>query len=197
MLMAENMSVEYPPVTNQPLHRFKASTYKALWEKGHFRRGRVELLFGLVVEMSPTDPKHEESARQLDKILHAALGDRASVSCQMSFTATEDSIPQPDIYVAPPGDYWSERPSHAYLVIEVSNTSLAYDREEKSLVYGTAKVDEYWIVDVVHDLVEVRRDPEAGAWRTITTHRRGEKIRMLAFPDVEVEVAHILPPPRQ
>jgi Uma2 family endonuclease len=194
--MAENMSVPVP-ITNQPLARLSRVEYMAMCEKGAFQGRRVELVFGLVVEMNRPAPEHVESTHRLHEILQDALRGRARVLCQMPIAATDDSMPQPDIYVTPRGDYWHEHATRAHLVIEVSNSSLAYDRGEKSLLYGISDVEEYWIVDLVHELVEVRREPDGGTWRMITTHRRGETIRSLAFPDVEVEVAQILPPPRQ
>jgi Uma2 family endonuclease len=144
--------------------------------------------------MSPIDPSHSKSTSVLVARFHAALAGRAEIRCQSPIAATDDSEPEPDIYLTPSGDYWREHPSRAYLVVEVARTSLAYDRNEKALLYGISDVDEYWVVDLVHGIVEVRRDRENGVWRTITTHRRGETIAMLAFPDVTVEVAAVLPP---
>jgi Uma2 family endonuclease len=98
------------------------------------------------------------------------------------------------VYVAPAGNYWHDHPSRAYLVVEVARSSLAYDREEKALLYALSEVDEYWLVDHVHGLVEVRRDRHEGTWRTLATHGRADTIAMLAFPDVAIPVGEILPP---
>lgn len=189
----EAMSVESPSVTNQPMRRLRRVEYDALVAQGAFQNERVELVFGQVVAMSPIDPSHVKSTSMLAKRLTLALGDRAEVLCQQPIAATDDSEPEPDVYVTPGGS-WTEHASRAYLVIEVARSSLAYDRGEKALLYGIAEVDEYWIVDLVNGLVEVRRDRDRGTWRTITTYRRGETIAMRAFPDVTVEVAEILPP---
>lgn len=188
------MSLERVSITNQPLRRLSRREYDKLVEQGVFRHERVELVFGMVVAMSPIDPGHVESTSRLAKILTIALGDRAQVICQAPIAATDDSEPEPDIYVRPVGDYWREHASRAHLVVEVANTSLAYDRGEKALLYGISAIDEYWVVDLVHGLVEVRRDRDGGAWRSITIFRRGDSIQVLAFPDVVVDVSDVLPP---
>lgn len=185
-----------PPIEHQPIRRMKRAEYDLLVKEGVFGDERVELIFGQVVAMSPIDPAHNESVDRINERLVLALAGRARVRPQSSFAATDDSEPEPDIYVTPLGEYWREHPSHAYLVIEVARSSLAYDRGEKSFLYGISQVDEYWIVDHVNGVVEVRRDRHEGTWRTITTHRRGETISPLAFPDVVIAVADILPPER-
>ncbi|MBA3460724.1 MAG: Uma2 family endonuclease [Deltaproteobacteria bacterium] len=188
------MSTVGTPITNQPLRKLGRVEYEQLVAQGAFRDERVELVFGFVVAMSPIDPSHTHSTHLIHARLQAALGARAAVRCQSPIAATDDSEPEPDVYVTPSGDYWREHPSRAYLVIEVARTSLAYDRTEKALLYGISDVDEYWVVDLVNGLVEVRRERDGGVWRSITSYRRGETIAMLAFPDVTVEVAAILPP---
>lgn len=190
----ETMSVESPPVTNQPARRLKRVEYDQLVAQGAFQNERVELVFGVVVAMSPIDPTHVKSTTVLAKKLTLALGDRAEVRCQQPIAATDDSEPEPDIYVTPASDDWNAHATRAHLVIEVARTSLAYDRGEKALLYGISEVDEYWIVDLVNELVEVRRDPDRGTWRSISTYRRGQTMSLLAFPDVAIEVAEILPP---
>lgn len=190
----QSMSSEGLPITNQPLRRLGRVEYEQLVAKGAFCDERVELVFGFVVAMSPIDPSHTQSTQVVHARLLTALAGRAIVYCQSAIAATDDSEPEPDVYVTPLGDYWREHPSRAYLVVEVARTSLAYDRTEKALLYGISDVEEYWIVDLVHGIVEVRRERENGVWRSITSYRRGETITMLAFPDVTVDVSTILPP---
>jgi Uma2 family endonuclease len=182
-------------VAHQPIRRLKRAEYDLLVKHGVFGDERVELLFGTVVAMSPIDPAHNEAVARINQRLILALAGRAVVRCQSSFAASDDSEPEPDIYVTPLGDYWDDHPSRAFLVIEVARSSLAYDRDEKASLYSTSQVEEYWVVDQVNGVVEVRRDRHDGAWRTIASYRRGDRIAPLAFPDVEIEVSEVLPPP--
>ncbi len=181
-------------IEHQPVRGLKRSEYDRLVALGVFGDERVELVFGTVVAMSPIDPAHTEAVATLDEWLQRALAGRARIRCQSSFAATDDSEPEPDIYVTPLGTYWREHPSRAYLVIEVARSSLAYDRNEKALLYGISEVDEYWIVDQLNGLVEVRRDRRDGTWRSVQTYRRGDTISVLAFPDVSIAVADVLAP---
>lgn len=181
-------------IEHQPVRGLKRTEYDRLVELGVFGDERVELVFGEVVALSPIDPAHTEAVCVLDEQLQRALAGRARVYCQGAFAATDDSEPEPDIYVTPLGSYWKEHPSRAFLVIEVARSSLPYDRHEKAMLYASSEVDEYWIVDQVNAAVEVRRDRRAGEWQTVETFQRGDAISLVAFPDVSIAVADLLPP---
>jgi Uma2 family endonuclease len=178
---------------NEPIRPLKRIEYESLAAKGFFDQERVELLFGVVVPMTPIDQAHVMSTYRVRRALEAGLGDRAMVLEGSPFAASEISEPEPDLVVVPPGN-WQDHASRAYLVVEVSRSSLRRDRGPKTLLYGLAEVDEYWIVDHVHGVVEVHRDRQDGRWQTVTKHHRGETIAPLAFVDVGVAVADILPP---
>src|SRR5204863_6053592 len=140
----------------------------------------VELLFGMVVPMSPIDPEHGESTEVLAELLRDLIEGRARVRTQNAFAASDISEPQPDVFVVPNRDYWREHPTRAFLIVEVARSSLPKDKGPKMALYGLADVDEYWIVDHEHETVEVYRDRQAGEWRSKTTHGRGETIAMAA-----------------
>jgi Uma2 family endonuclease len=181
--------------SNEPIRPLKRVEYERLAAEGCFEDEKVELLFGLVVPMAPIDPAHSESTEVIGDILRRKLGDRARVRSQNPFAASEISEPEPDVFVVPSGDYWREHPTKAFLVVEVARSSLSRDQGPKLQLYALAEVDEYWIVNHVEGVVEVYRDPHGGEWRTRSTHARGDTIAMAAFPDVEVAVSEILPPP--
>jgi Uma2 family endonuclease len=178
-----------------PIRPLKRVEYERLASEGFFDDEDVELLFGMVVEMSPTDQAHVESTYRVRRAIERGVGERARVYSQDPFAASDLSEPQPDVMVVPNVDNWTEHPSSAYLVVEVSRSSLDRDQGPKALLYGLAEVDEYWIVDHAHEVVEVYRDRHAGQWHAKTVHGRGARIAMLRFPDVEVIVDEILPPP--
>jgi Uma2 family endonuclease len=177
--------------TYRPLKRVE---YDKLVAEGCFEDERVELLFGMVVPMVPIDPAHDTSQYFAQRALTFAIGPRAQVRVNASFAASEISEPVPDIFVTPEGSYWKEHPDRAFLIVEVSRSSLRRDRKVKTKLYGLAHVDEYWIVNHVDRVVEVHRDPHEGTWRQISLHHPGDSIAMLAFPDVTIAVSDILPP---
>ncbi len=190
----ETMSTPESILRSEPVRPLKRVEYDRLVAEGFFENENVELLFGMVVPMTPIDPAHNESTYRVAKRLRDSLGERARIREQSSLAASEISEPQPDVAVVPAVDYWKEHPSKAFLIVEVSRSSIRKDKGPKALLYGLAEVDEYWIVNHVDGVVEVYRDRYNGEWRQRTTHERGDTITMVAFPDVQVAVSEILPP---
>ncbi|MBZ0231234.1 MAG: Uma2 family endonuclease [Deltaproteobacteria bacterium] len=188
-------SLESVAIEPDLIRRLTRREYHEMYRAGLFEDERVELLYGQLVVMSPTDPSHDESTATLDERLKAQLGGRARVRVQSSFAAADDSEPMPDIVVTPAGTYWTDHPSRAFLIVEVSRSSLRKDRGVKAKLYGEVAVDEYWIVDVDGGCVHVLRDPDRrGQWQSQTIARRGETLAVAAFPDVTIAVDDILPP---
>ena len=182
-------------LANEPIRPLKRVEYERLAAEGFFEDEKVELLFGMVVPMTPIDPAHSKSGRLLRSLLESQLGDRADICNHDPFAASEISEPEPDIMVVAPGEAtWTTHPTRAFLVAEVARSSLRRDKGPKAVLYGLAAVDEYWIVNHVDGVVEVYRDRHDGVWRSTSIHQRGETIAMLQFPDVVVAVSKILPP---
>ncbi len=190
----EAMSTPEVILRTEPVRPLKRVEYERLAAEGFFEDEQVELLFGMVVPMTPVDPAHPESVYRVRRALERQLGERAYVRDQSPYAASDISEPQPDIAVVPAIEYWREHPTRAFLVVEVARSSLRRDKGPKALLYGLAEVDEYWIVNHVDGVVEVYRDRHNGEWRQRTTHQRGDTIAMSAFPDVTIAVAEILPP---
>jgi Uma2 family endonuclease len=192
------MSLDMSIFANEPVRLMKRVEYDKLAAQGFFGDEKVELLFGVVVEMSPIDSAHIKSTNVLRRVLERALGDRAIVNSPSAFAASDISEPEPDLMIIPSdADSWSEHPSSACLVIEIARSSLGRDRLIKARLYGMSDVEEYWIVNHVDEVIEVYRDRDEGAWRTLTVHGRGERVAMLRFPDVEVDVSDVLRPRRR
>lgn len=175
------------------VYRYHRKEYERMAELGLFRDKRVELLYGVVVTMSPQGTEHAHALRKLTMILGPALAGRAQVQVQLPLAMTDDSEPEPDVSVVPLGDYLDEQPHEAYLVIEVANDSLDDDRLIKGRLYAQAGVAEYWLVDLRRRRVERYLDPRDGTYTRMTTHERGETLHPVAFPDVGVQVGEILP----
>ena len=142
--------------------------------------------------MTPIGPPHTSTVDRLTRLLVLALADRAWVRVQGSFAADELSEPEPDFCIFPLGDYDAAHPREAYLMIEVSDSSLAYDRGEKAQLYAACGVPEYWVVNLVDRVVEVHREPSAAGYRQVVTVLKGERLRLLAFQDVELVVDDFL-----
>ena len=192
-----NMNPVAPAVVEPELiRRITRDEYRAMSRLGIFDDERVELLYGQLVAMSPTDPSHDRSVIQLSRFFHERLAARTDVRIQCSFAASDDSEPVPDVVIAPAHTIsWTEHPTEALLVVEVSRTSLKKDRGIKSRLYGEVAVQEYWIVDVEGGCVHVLREHDGhGQWQSHRIAQRGETLTVAAFPDVTIAVDDIVPP---
>jgi Uma2 family endonuclease len=160
---------------------------------GLFEDERVELLYGVLVSMSPQGPAHNEVIDRLTECLVPALLGRARVRIQGAFAASEDSQPELDVAVFPRDNYREAHPTHALLVIEVSELSSDKDRGIKKELYAAAGVPEYWIVNLAERVVEIYARPENGFYAD--AHIKGPQgiLSPLAFPDVSLRVADLLP----
>lgn len=173
----------------RPLRRVE---YERLVEIGVFEGERVELLYGMVVEMVPHGPPHDAAIEELTEILVTALAGRARVRVQSAFAASDGSEPQPDIAVVPRGDYRRAHPTEAWLIVEVAESSLKKDRGIKAQLYAESGVPEYWVVDVVARTIEVRCDIAAETYARVTTYHAGDTVVLQRFPDVQVAVSDVI-----
>ncbi len=167
--------------------------YDRLVELGAFDRERLELIRGVIVRMSPQGVEHTDPIERLNELLVPRLLGRARVRIQMPLIAPDDSEPEPDVAVVPRELDRKTHPDAAHLVIEVSRSRVAYDRETKGPLYAQMGVPEYWVVDVGARVVEVYRRPEGDRYAETSIARPGDAITLLAFPDVVVLVSAILP----
>jgi Uma2 family endonuclease len=182
-----------PPRESTHRRLLSRAEYDELVERGVLEDAKVELLYGRIVSMPPIGKPHRYSVSNVAELLMGALRPRARVFVQQPFAAPDESEPEPDVTVVAPGDYLDDHPKAAWLIIEVADSSLLRDRA-KAKLYAAAGVSDYWIVNLVDDVVEVHREPHAAGYAMVTKHGRGEVVRLVSFPDVDVRVADILPP---
>lgn len=159
---------------------------------GVFGEDRIELLEGVLVEMSPKGWKHEEILAWLTQEFVLALGRRFQVRVQLALTLeTTGSAPEPDLAVVGPDAPRPNHPAEALLVVEVAASSLRYDRGVKAAVYAVAGIPEYWVVDVVGELVEVRTRPVGGAFQDVREARAGAVLLPGTLPGLSVDVSEL------
>ncbi|MEZ4222334.1 MAG: Uma2 family endonuclease [Polyangiaceae bacterium] len=173
----------------RPLRRRE---FEQLAEQGAFDNERVELVYGTLVTMPPPGPPHSGIIQKLNKLLVFGVGDRAELRCQLPWVAGDYSMPQPDFAIVPRGSYMREHPSEALLVIEVSDSSLAYDRGVKRQLYAEFGVPECWIVNVPERRIEVFTSPTDGAYRDSRSYGPGDCITLGAFSDLTIAVDDVL-----
>lgn len=179
----------------QPPHpfRFNREAFARLAESGALgERPRVELIFGEIVQMSPQNRRHANAVARLTKLLSGAVGPAYAVRVQLPLGIADDQEPEPDLCVSPwPADLDADHPATAPLVVEVADSSLAYDRETKVRVYALAGVLEFWIVDVNGKVVEVHTEPAGDRYANKRTARPGDAIAATAVAGLVVQVGEI------
>jgi Uma2 family endonuclease len=182
--------LDIPASELRPLRRVE---YEDLARMGHFEDEHVELLDGAIVRMSPTHPPHSGIVQRLTRMLVTALDEsQATVRIQSPLALSSRSMPEPDVVVAPPGDYLDAHPTEAWLIIEVAESSLRKDQLIKARLYAQAGVPEYWIVDVDANVIEVRTGPVDGAYTRVELHGKGVRIPLVRFPEVSLPTDAIL-----
>ena len=176
--------------------RFTVAEYCALAEAGILAEcERVELLDGEVIVMPPIGPPHEDGTDRLNRLLTYRLFDHAWVRVQGSVRLDDYSLPEPDIAVLRlRDDYHRRRPTPAdvYLIIEVADSSLEFDRGVKLLRYAAAGIPEVWIVNLRARQVEAWADPADGVYQCRRVVPANGSISPRAFPEVSLAVADFL-----
>lgn len=181
----------------QAQHRFSVKDYYRMAETGVLPPdARVELLNGKIIDMSPIGPFHGGLVKRLSRIFNLKAKDRWIVSIQDPLHLDDQSEPEPDVMLLKPAadDYTSRhpQPDDVFLLIEVSDSTLDYDREEKLPAYGRAGVTEVWIVNLPDATLEIYREPHFAGYGSKAVLHAGEQAKPLAFPDVAVDVAELL-----
>jgi Uma2 family endonuclease len=184
---------------NARLRPLSVDEYMKLVNLGVFHDERIELIRGRLVRMAPQGPEHAWTSGSLTNLLVQSFGKWATVRPAAPVKAGEYSMPEPDFALVPhtaaPG---TQHPSKAFLLIEVSRSSLADDRRIKAPLYAEEAIaPEYWIVNVDEGQLEVFRHPKNGVWSEHFTLGRQDTIRPVAFPDVEFPLAPFLLGPRE
>lgn len=181
-------------------HRFTVEEYRKMGEAGIFSEDdRVELIDGEVVEMAAIGGRHVESVMRLTRLLSRWSIEREAelfVSVQNPMVLSEFGEPQPDLTLVRrrEGSSGTPVPEEILLVVEVADTSLAYDQSVKLPLYAGAGIPEAWLVDLNGDAVEVHSEPASGTYTTVARVKRGERVASATLPALTFHTGEVLPP---
>ncbi len=172
--------------------------YDRLIKKGFFeqlRDRRIELIRGEMRQMSPPGPTHEEAVDKLTRWSTANTDESViRVRVQNSIGLPElESAPQPDVAWVREQSYRLGRPQSddVFLVIEVADSSLNYDRSKKAKLYAEAGIADYWVVNLRDSCIEVFREPQDGEFQSHAVFERGHTVRPLRFPKIKLSVTKL------
>ena len=177
-------------------HRFTVEEYHKMGAAGIFGEDdRVELIDGEVVKMAPIGWRHAWCVNTLNMLLARLAQSRYVVSVQNPLVISEHGEPQPDLVLLgtlPPGRL--PAPEDVLLVVEVSDTTLTYDKSIKLPRYAEAGIAEAWLVDLDSETIEVHSDPGPGGYRRTTRFGRGYRIESATQPGLVFDADEALPP---
>lgn len=184
------------------LRRWTRAEYDRLIDLGVFEGDNIELIGGQLIVAEPKGAYHASAVGTVHDALRAVLPPGWSVRIQDAVSLDGESEPEPDLVVVPgrPADYRHAHPATAPLVIEVSDSRLAFDRVHKGSLFARAAIQDYWIVNLVDRVLEVYRDPVADVsaiygWRygSVTSLTPRDVVTPLAFESIRIFVADLLP----
>lgn len=178
-------------------HRFDAEEYHKMLEVGLLSEDdRVELIRGEILDMTPIGARHLACVTRLNHILVEQARGRYFVSVQNPVGAVDDSEPQPDFSLLrrlpePEADGPPSR-EDTLVVIEVSDTTLTYDRTVKLPLYAETGIPEAWIVDLQNKKIEVYTEPSPEGYRVMRVFAAGEEARSATVEGLSVAVEEVL-----
>ncbi|MGQ0594319.1 MAG: Uma2 family endonuclease [Gammaproteobacteria bacterium] len=176
-------------------HRWTREQYERVVRLGGFDPDRrLELIDGEIVEMAPQNEPHAVALCLLHDALRRAYGDGHVIRIQSPLAVDAGSAPEPDVAIVPgrPRDFLTGHPGHAVLLVEIADTTLAYDRSTKRLLYARNGIPEYWLVNLVQGVVEVYSNPQGADYLEHRIAKKGETL-MPSGASRAVAVADLLP----
>ncbi|PYN42928.1 MAG: hypothetical protein DME00_27970 [Candidatus Rokuibacteriota bacterium] len=183
--------------------RWTRAEYDRLIDIGVFLPGEpLELLGGELIVSEPQGSAHYTAIGLVEDALRSALGPGWLVRSQGPIELDDESEPEPDIAVMR-GDrrsYSHRHPSRPALVLEVAESSLAFDREHKGSLYARARLDDYWIVNLVDRVVEIYRRPVPDTSAPFGSRYASKEVlsaessvELLEVPGARILVSDLLP----
>jgi Uma2 family endonuclease len=185
-------------LVNIEAHRWTRQEYDRLVERGSLPAGkRVELVEGVIYDMTPQNSLHATGFRKAQQALGTAfpLASGFEIRGQLALALSEDSEPEPDIAIVLGciDDFLENHPTTALLVVEVADSSLLHDRKRKIPLYARSGIPEAWLLNLSRRVLEVFRDPVDGTYQTRIILRAGDNVSPLGRPGAVIAVSDLLP----
>jgi Uma2 family endonuclease len=177
------------------IHAFTIEEYQQFLEtRSADASQRYELIKGVIYEMPPIGVEHASTVDILTRLLYTQLGSDYLIRVQNPIQV-EESQPQPDLTLIE----WAKwdrtvlpMPNSILLVIEVSATTLAYDREIKAFLYAEAGIAEYWLVNLPDKVIQQYQSPTREGYTIQRDWKRGETLTTDLLPSVAISVTEVV-----
>ena len=176
---------------------FTVEEYYQMAEAGILKpQDRVELIEGEIIQMSPIGVRHAACVNRATDLFTFSFRGRAIVTVQNPVRLNRYNEPQPDLVLAKHrADYYASghpTPEDVFLMLEVAQTTLRYDRDVKLPIYARLGIREVWIENLKHDVILVFRNPVGEKFRDSRTLHRGDSLSAAAFPKITFKVEDLL-----
>lgn len=184
-------------VVNPTKHLTNIHEWHRMGEAGVFsENNHIELIDGEILDMAPIGSNHAGHLKRVTNQLYSLLFGQVIISVQDPVQLSIYSEPEPDLMLLKPNaDFYSTRHPNAddvLLLIEVSDSTLAFDQNQKLQLYARHNIPEYWIVNLIDNCLEVYRKPYGESYEQKTTLRTGDNITLSQLPDMSISVSAIL-----
>lgn len=155
-----------------------------------------EIIDGFLIDKMTTGSRHASAVKRLNRILTNLLGNEAIISVQDPIHLDEYNEPEPDIALLKPrADFYAEKhptPADVLLLVEVSDSTVEYDREIKKTLYAANEIQEFWLVNLKQNTIECYSQPKNGSYRLARILEAGETIESETVENFRIKINEIL-----
>ena len=191
---AELEKIQKPPLMRK---KFRTDEVYQIMKSGILpEESGWELIDGEIIHRTKIKSKEAGAVRKLNKLLSVLFGSDSIISIHNPIHIDEHNEPEPDIaLLTPHDDFYAEKHPESHevlLVIEVSDSTLEFDREIKKAIYAEAGIKEFWLINLKQETVETYSDPANGVYYQMRMFGRGETINSRNIEKLSVETNMIL-----
>ena len=177
-------------------HLLTADDYHKMGEAGIFHEDdRVELIEGMLIDMAPIGSDHAGKVIRLTTLLSSTFAGRGLISTQNPIRLDQHAEPQPDFAILRHrSDFYETshpEPEDVLLLIEVSDTTVRYDREIKVPLYARHGIPEVWLIDLQNKQLEIYRQPSEDGYRQILRPAKDERIAPALLSDASLDLSDL------
>jgi Uma2 family endonuclease len=194
--MTTNVELEKVSLSVVP-KRFRVADFRRMTEVGILpEESGWEIIDGFLIDKMTIGSRHASTVKRLNRKLTRLLEDNAVISVQDPIHIDEYNEPEPDIALLKPReDFYAEShptPRDVLLVVEVSDSTVEYDRDIKKAIYAEAEIAEFWLVNLKENTIECYSQPKNGNYRLAKILETGEMLQSKTVENLRLKVEEIL-----
>lgn len=157
---------------------------------------RLELIEGEILEMAPIGCNHSGHLMRIMHYFAQVVGENALLNAQNPLQLGDISEPEPDfMLLRPRADFYSSQhpvAADVLLLIEIADSSLAFDQTQKLRLYAMHHIAEYWIINLNNHCLEVYREPQGETYAQKMTLRAEDAVTLTQVSGLTITVNALL-----